>query len=70
MSADSNRFAMPCRMCERPFLYVKGRPLPKHFPFCSRRCKMADLDNWLSERYVLGAEGELTEANEDDAEEI
>lgn len=22
-------------------------------PFCSPRCKLADLDNWLSERYVL-----------------
>lgn len=21
-------------------------------PFCSARCKLADLDNWLSERYV------------------
>lgn len=21
-------------------------------PFCSPRCKLADLDNWLSERYV------------------
>ena len=22
-------------------------------PFCSARCKLSDLDNWLSERYVL-----------------
>lgn len=69
MSADSNRFAMPCRMCGRPFLYVKGEPLPKYFPFCRRRCKMADLDNWLSERYVLSSEGELAEANEDGADD-
>jgi uncharacterized protein len=22
-------------------------------PFCSPRCKLSDLDNWLNERYVL-----------------
>jgi endogenous inhibitor of DNA gyrase (YacG/DUF329 family) len=23
------------------------------FPFCSQRCKLVDLDGWLSERYVV-----------------
>lgn len=22
-------------------------------PFCSRRCKLVDLDNWLNERYSV-----------------
>ncbi|HEX6243101.1 MAG TPA: DNA gyrase inhibitor YacG [Polyangiales bacterium] len=26
------------------------------FPFCSARCKLADLGNWLSGRYALDAE--------------
>jgi endogenous inhibitor of DNA gyrase (YacG/DUF329 family) len=29
---------------------------PEYFaprPFCSPRCKLADLHNWLSERYVI-----------------
>jgi endogenous inhibitor of DNA gyrase (YacG/DUF329 family) len=25
----------------------------KFYPFCSRRCRLADLDNWLEERYRI-----------------
>lgn len=45
----------------------KGRsaPYPENsaHPFCSRRCKLADLSNWFSERYTVPAEpaGELEE---------
>jgi endogenous inhibitor of DNA gyrase (YacG/DUF329 family) len=28
---------------------------PAH-PFCSRRCKLADLSNWFSESYTVPAE--------------
>ncbi|MFN7181810.1 MAG: DNA gyrase inhibitor YacG [Planctomycetota bacterium] len=41
----------------------KGRDCPtcglkvergnKYFPFCSKRCLLADLDNWLNEKYRL-----------------
>ena len=24
-----------------------------HFPFCSRRCRLADLDRWFTEDYVV-----------------
>ena len=24
-----------------------------HLPFCSRRCQLVDLGNWLDERYVV-----------------
>jgi uncharacterized protein len=38
----------------------KGRRKPQSdnptFPFCSARCKLADLGNWLSGRYALGGE--------------
>ena len=40
-------------MCERA---VKRHPENPVFPFCSPRCKLADLGNWLDERYVLGDE--------------
>jgi len=30
----------------------KGNPFR---PFCSERCKLIDLDNWLSERYRIAA---------------
>lgn len=24
-----------------------------HFPFCTERCKLLDLGNWASEKYVI-----------------
>jgi len=27
--------------------------LPPNFPFCSKRCKLIDLGNWLNEEYTL-----------------
>ena len=28
---------------------------PEAFPFCSKRCKMADLGRWFGEEYVVPA---------------
>jgi len=48
-----------CRHCGRPVRYRTPDDAP-HFPFCSRRCKMVDLDKWFSEEHRLaGAEGAL-----------
>ena len=39
-------------------------------PFCSRRCKMIDLGNWLGERYVIpGAPAGDESSSEDDSSE-
>jgi endogenous inhibitor of DNA gyrase (YacG/DUF329 family) len=38
---------MRCPTCKRQTTR-KGNP---YRPFCSERCKLLDLDNWLSERY-------------------
>lgn len=27
-----------------------------HFPFCNRRCRMADLDRWFTEEYRVPGE--------------
>jgi endogenous inhibitor of DNA gyrase (YacG/DUF329 family) len=42
-----------CPTCKRP-----RKPSPENpaFPFCSGRCKLADLSNWLEGRYSLEAE--------------
>lgn len=32
-------------------------------PFCSERCKLIDLDNWLAERYRISAPVETDEKN-------
>ena len=36
-------------MCKRAVVFA-GNPFR---PFCSERCRLLDLDNWLSERYRL-----------------
>jgi uncharacterized protein len=42
---------MRCPMCKRETTW-EGNP---HRPFCSERCKLIDLDNWLSERYRISS---------------
>jgi uncharacterized protein len=39
-----------CPMCERP---VQPRPQNQYAPFCSQRCRMADLSKWLSGDYAI-----------------
>jgi uncharacterized protein len=39
-----------CPRCKRPLPDGQFEP---PFPFCSQRCKLVDLDGWLSERYVV-----------------
>ena len=39
---------MKCPICK------KDVPLDaEHLPFCSDRCKLIDLGNWASEKYVI-----------------
>jgi endogenous inhibitor of DNA gyrase (YacG/DUF329 family) len=42
-----------CPTCSGP---RRARSENQAFPFCSARCKLADLGNWLGGRYVLGGE--------------
>lgn len=37
-----------CPICKRPVEESES-----HFPFCSERCKLIDLGNWASEKYVI-----------------
>lgn len=39
-----------CPMCREP---VQLRSANEFFPFCSDRCRMRDLGNWLSESYRI-----------------
>ncbi|MDW8130040.1 MAG: DNA gyrase inhibitor YacG [Bryobacterales bacterium] len=39
---------MKCPICKKPVAF--GEP---YMPFCSERCKLVDLGNWLDERYVI-----------------
>lgn len=46
---------LKCSICESDyeFEYNKEKPLPVHFPFCSKRCKTIDLAKWLNEEYRI-----------------
>ncbi len=51
---------MRCPTCRRETTY-EGNPFR---PFCSERCQLIDLDNWLSERYRIPAAAEAKEKAE------
>ncbi len=53
---------MRCPICKREIPY-QGNPFR---PFCSERCKLLDLDNWLAGRYRIPTS---PGAKEDEAEE-
>ena len=38
-----------CPMCRKPV----DSAIDADFPFCSERCRLLDLGNWASEKYVV-----------------
>ena len=42
-----------CPICRKPALPLGENP---SFPFCSRRCRLVDLGDWLDERYRVPVE--------------
>lgn len=50
--------ASTCPTCKRP---AKPHAQNPAHPFCSRRCKLADLSNWFNERYAVPADGSRPE---------
>jgi len=57
---------MKCPICKHETFY-QGNP---YRPFCSERCKLIDLDNWLSERYRIPTPVESREKNGSSTEPI
>ncbi|HIE26183.1 TPA: DNA gyrase inhibitor YacG [Candidatus Poribacteria bacterium] len=62
-----------CSICgkEFEFNYQLRDKLPPNFPFCSKRCKLIDLNRWLNEDYRISIP--LPNANlidEDDKREM
>jgi endogenous inhibitor of DNA gyrase (YacG/DUF329 family) len=51
-----------CPTCKGP---RKPQAQNATFPFCSARCKLADLGNWLSGRYAVGGEPAHDEGEDD-----
>ncbi len=52
---------MKCPMCKKPV-----PPGSEFLPFCSERCKLIDLGNWASEKYVISTPVEESSELEDD----
>ena len=52
-----------CPICQKEV--AAGEP---EFPFCSERCRIIDLGNWASEKYVVPtpADPDLVKSDEDD----
>lgn len=40
-----------CPICKRP----TDSEAHAEFPFCSERCRLLDLGNWASEKYVISS---------------
>lgn len=54
-----------CPLCNQPLPYDLRAPNPpRYFPFCSEKCKLIDLDKWLSEEYYISSPIQTPE-NED-----
>jgi endogenous inhibitor of DNA gyrase (YacG/DUF329 family) len=54
-----------CPHCRRELQIASLEALP-HPPFCSERCRMADLGGWLSDEFVISqpiAEGDIGETS-------
>ena len=54
---------MKCPICKKKEVDVDDA----EFPFCSERCRILDLGNWASDRYVISSLVEVEQV--EDAEE-
>ena len=57
---------MVCPMCKR-VVEDAPRDFPPR-PFCSPRCKLADLNNWLSESYRISSPLAVSDNGDSDGE--
>jgi len=49
----SQLMIIKCPICGKAVKFYKDKKFPPSFPFCSRRCKLVDLGNWLGEEYKI-----------------
>ena len=52
---------MKCPICGKPVA-----PTDPEMPFCSERCRLIDLGNWASEKYVISTPLQSIPSDEDD----
>jgi endogenous inhibitor of DNA gyrase (YacG/DUF329 family) len=54
---------MQCPICHKPVAISD-----EFMPFCSERCKLIDLGNWATEKYVISEPVLLDDIQSDDSE--
>ena len=54
---------MKCPICKK-----EVKPGDGEFPFCSERCRLIDLGNWASEKYVISTPARPEPAGHEDDE--
>jgi uncharacterized protein len=54
---------MKCPICKKEVAPDTGA-----LPFCSERCKLIDLGNWASEKYVISTPAQPHDMEAEDAE--
>jgi endogenous inhibitor of DNA gyrase (YacG/DUF329 family) len=55
---------MKCPICKKD-----AAPSNEFYPFCSERCKIIDLGNWASEKYVISTPIQPPEPEDDEDNE-
>ncbi|HTR36233.1 MAG TPA: DNA gyrase inhibitor YacG [Bryobacteraceae bacterium] len=55
---------MKCPICKK-----EVTPADPFFPFCSERCKIIDLGNWASEKYVISTPIQPEDAENEEGED-
>ncbi len=55
---------MNCPICKKPVA-----PEEPDFPFCSERCRLIDLGNWATEKYVIPGGTKPSEPKDDPEDE-
>jgi endogenous inhibitor of DNA gyrase (YacG/DUF329 family) len=50
-----------CPTCKKPV-----DPIAKSFPFCTERCRLVDLGNWLDGRYSIASTNDERKPDDED----
>ncbi|MEX0372085.1 MULTISPECIES: DNA gyrase inhibitor YacG [Spiribacter] len=57
--------SVSCPQCGRPVAWTAEST---YRPFCSRRCRMIDLGDWLDERHQIPGEPAMPDGDDEDAD--
>jgi endogenous inhibitor of DNA gyrase (YacG/DUF329 family) len=63
MPSSDKPVIVKCPTCKRP---ISWTPEQKYKPFCSERCKLIDLGEWVMEEKRIPGEPQGSERNDDE----